>query len=137
MSGFKWSEKSTEIALALAEGKTQQQVADECEVSDRTIRRYLAEGDFAAEVDRLSLMIGISGRAERLRIAMRAVRQKVRDDGTVTTDRDLLDWLKFAQSETDGIKLDLASIAEAQAQVAGPGPDRPDRKGKGKQKRRS
>jgi hypothetical protein len=38
-------------------------------------------------------------------MAMRAVRQKVRPDGTVETDKDVLDWLKFAQSETTGIKL--------------------------------
>jgi hypothetical protein len=31
----------------------------------------------------------------------------------IRTDRDLLDWLKFAQSETDGIKLDLAKLAAA------------------------
>jgi hypothetical protein len=44
-------------------------------------------------------------RAERLRIAMRALRQKVRADGTVETDKDVLDWLKYAQSETTGIRL--------------------------------
>jgi hypothetical protein len=41
------------------------------------------------------------------------IRQKTAEDGTVTTKADLLDWLKFAQSETDGIKLDLARIAAA------------------------
>jgi hypothetical protein len=50
-------------------------------------------------------MIDVSSRAERLRMAMRAVRQKVRPDGTLETDKDVLDWLKFAQSETTGIKL--------------------------------
>jgi len=50
-------------------------------------------------------MIDISSRAERLRMAMRVVRQKVRADGTLETDKDVLDWLKFAQSETTGIKL--------------------------------
>jgi hypothetical protein len=50
-------------------------------------------------------MIDISSRAERLRTAMRVVRQKVRPDGTLETDKDVLDWLKYAQSETTGIKL--------------------------------
>jgi len=36
---------------------------------------------------------------------MRVVRQKVREDGTPETEKDLLDWLKYAQSETTGIKL--------------------------------
>jgi transcriptional regulator with XRE-family HTH domain len=132
MSDFKWAEKTTAAALLLAEGHTQQQAADKVGVSRRTVERWVSDIGFAAEVDRLSLMIGISGRAERLRIAMRAVRQKVWDDGTVTTDKDLLDWLKFAQSETDGIKLDLTAVADAQASVAGSGSNRTNRKGKGK-----
>ena len=36
---------------------------------------------------------------------MRVVRQKVREDGTPETEKDLVDWLKYAQSETTGIKL--------------------------------
>lgn len=60
-------------------------------------------------------MIGIASRAERLRIAQRVARQKVNDEGLVSTEKDLLDWLKFAQSETDGIKLDLAKLAAVSA----------------------
>lgn len=65
-----------------------------------------------AEVDRLSLMVDVSSRAERLRITMRAVRQKT-PGNKILTDKDLLDWLKFAQSETDGLKLDLAKLETA------------------------
>ena len=36
---------------------------------------------------------------------MRAVRQKVGPDGTVETEKDVFDWLKFAQSETTGIQV--------------------------------
>lgn len=65
-------------------------------------------------------MIGIASRAERLRFAMRVVRQKTK--GTIETDKDLLDWLKFAQSETEGVKLDLSKLAttfaENEASVA-------------------
>jgi len=52
---------------------------------------------------------------------MRAVRQKVRADGTVETDKDVLDWLKFAQSETTGIKLGFSKgeLAEMDAQFDG------------------
>jgi transcriptional regulator with XRE-family HTH domain len=124
MTDFKWNPKTSKAATLLAQGYTRQQVADEVGVSARTIYHWLSELGFSAEVDRLSLMIGVAARAERLRIAQRVARQKVRDD-VVETDRDLLDWLKFAQGETDGIKLDLAALATAfadpQAPVAGEG----------------
>jgi len=113
MSQFKWSENRTMAAIGLAEGKTQTQVAEDCGIDRRTIIRWLAYPEFSAEVDRLSLMVGIAGRAERLRIAQRIVRQKTGDTGILETKADLLDWLKFAQSETDGIKLDLAKLATA------------------------
>lgn len=110
-SGFKWTKQKSDAAIALSQGRTQADVAAEVGVSDRAIRKWLAEPEFAAEVDRLSVMVNISSRAERLRIAMRVARQKVHEDGTVLTDKDILEWLKFAQSETDGIKLDLTRLA--------------------------
>ena len=113
MSVFKWTRKKEAAALLLAQGYTEAEAASAANVTDRTIRRWKADLDFSLEVDRLSLMVGVSQKAERLRIAMRAVRQKLKDDGKVRTARDLLDWLKFAQSETDGAKIDLASIFEA------------------------
>ena len=50
---------------------------------------------------------------------MRVVRQKVRADGTPETEKDLLDWLKFAQSETTGIKVGFprGEVAELDAQI--------------------
>lgn len=110
MAGFKWTDKTREAALMLAEGKTRETVAKELNVAERTIYRWLHDTNFAAEVDRLSLMIGISSRAERLRIAMRVVRQKI-GETEIKSDKDILDWLKFSQSETDGIKLDLSRLA--------------------------
>jgi hypothetical protein len=107
---FDWTEKRTQAALALAEGKTKQEVADEIEVERKTIYNWLAVSEFAAEVDRLSLMVGVASRAERLPLAMRVVRQKTKGTSP-DTDKDLLEWLKFAQSETDGIKLDLTKLA--------------------------
>src|SRR5689334_10583927 len=121
MSGFHWTYKSSAAAVGLAEGKTRQEVAAEVGVTERTLYRWIADTEFWAEVNRLSLMVGIAGRAERLRIAMRVLRQKIKDDGKVDTDKDALDWLRFAQSETDGVKLDLTALFEAQASVAGQG----------------
>jgi hypothetical protein len=102
---FHWSSKRHKAALALAEGQSQQAVAEATGVCRKTICNWLCVTEFAAEVDRLSCMIDIASRAERLRMVMRVVRQKVRADGTPDTEKDLLDWLKFAQSETTGIKL--------------------------------
>lgn len=53
MSGFKWDDETTATAIGLAEGKTQQEVAAEVGVDDRTIRRWLQDTEFASEVDRL------------------------------------------------------------------------------------
>ena len=116
---FHWSSKRHKAALALAEGQSQQAVAESIGVCRKTICNWLCVMEFAAEVDRLSCMIDVSSRAERLRIAMRAVRQKVRADGTLETERDLLDWLKYAQSETTGIKLGFSKgeAAELDAQI--------------------
>lgn len=113
ITSFKWTPTRKFVAEGLAEGQTQQAIAAEANISDRTIRLWLAEVEFAAEVDRLSLMTGISSRAERLRIAKRVIRQKVDDKTGIETEKDILEWLKFAQGETDGIKLDLTKIAAA------------------------
>lgn len=119
---FEWNEKRTAAAIALAEGRTEQDIADTLELERKTLWNWKQVPEFAAEVDRLSLMVNIAGRAERLRIAMRVARQRVREDG-VDTEKDLLDWLKFAQSETDGVKLDLSKLAafgETDASLADP-----------------
>ena len=108
-----WNEERGAAAMALAEGKTQLQVAELVGVTDRTIRNWLDDDRFVAEIDRLSLMVGVASRAERLRWVNRVVAQRVREeDGFIITERDLLDWLKFAQSETDGAKIDLSKLAE-------------------------
>jgi hypothetical protein len=112
-SGFRWSPAKSTAALALAAGKTRKEAAEEAEVTDRSVYSWLQDPEFSAEVDRLSLMVGIASRAERLRLAQRVVRQRTNDDGELTTKADLLDWLKFAQSETDGIRLDLTKLAAA------------------------
>lgn len=112
---FEWTPKRTAAAMALAQGDTREQVASDVGVTRKTIYNWLLAADFAAEVDRLSSMVDISSRAHRLRLAMRVVRSKVQDD-VPQTDKDLLDWLRFAQSETQGVKLDLARLLEVYAQ---------------------
>jgi hypothetical protein len=109
---FRWSKPRETAAMKLAEGYTQAEAAKAANVAQRTVERWVADPEFSAEVDRLTHMVGIAMRAERLRIAMRAVRQKTKD-GLVLTEKDLLDWLKYAQGETDGVKLDLAALIES------------------------
>ena len=85
---FHWSSKRQKAALALAEGQSQQAVAEAIGVCRKTICNWLCVTEFLAEVDRLSCMIDVASRAERLRIAMRVVRQKVSADGTPETEKD-------------------------------------------------
>lgn len=112
-SAFQWTQKKEMAALSLAKGETQIEAAEQAGVTDRAIRKWLNVPEFSEEVDRLSLMIEAASRAYRLRIANRAIRQMVKDGGFVATNRDVLDWLKYAQGETDGVKLDMVNLLDA------------------------
>lgn len=102
---FEWNPERSEAALQLAQGKSQQKSADAAGVSKQSIVNWLKHPDFAAEVDKLSLMVGPASKAERVRIAMRVIQQKVRDDGTLDTKADLLDWVKFVSTEISGLTI--------------------------------
>ncbi len=112
VSVFEWTAEKSRTAILLAEGNTQKYVAEAIGKNVRTVERWLTDIEFSAEVDRLSVMTGIASKAERLRIAKRVIRQKTMD-GIIKTDKDILEWLKFAQGETDGVKLDLAALRAA------------------------
>lgn len=109
---FNWNEVRSKAACLLASGYSKQEVADELQIARSTIYEWLNYPEFDAEVDRLSLMVGIASRAERLRLVNRVIRQHVRSSGEIITEKDILDWLKFAQSETSGAKIDLSKLAE-------------------------
>lgn len=124
---FKWNKKRSNVAIYLSMGLTVKEAAQKAGAGERTIYEWKKHLRFLAEIDRLSLMTDIAGRAGRLRIAKRMVRKKEEE-----SDKDLLDWLKYAQSETDGIKLDIAAIAEASALMAdggssGTGENKPEK----------
>lgn len=124
-SGFKWTRNRDIAAVSLADGDTQIEAAEKAGVTTRTIRNWLSKDEFSIEVDRLTLMMGVSTRAKRLQIVKRVIRGRVENTEYPMSKADLLDWLKFAQSETDGIKLDLAAFFAAAASVAGSGSNRP------------
>jgi len=123
MSHFRWSKKAETAAITLANGHTQEETGDIAGVNRRTIQRWLNNPEFAEEVDRLTFLTGIANKAERLRQAKRVVRSL-----GISTEKDLLDWLKYVQGETDGVKLDLtelfAALYENDPPVAGSGPSR-------------
>lgn len=108
MSSFRWTKKHEAAAIALANGETQKEAGDKAGVVERTVQRWLDVPEFAEEVDRLTFLTGIAAKAERLRMAKRII---ARLDNN--TERDLLDWLKYAQGETDGVKLGLAELFAA------------------------
>lgn len=120
MSHFRWTKKAEAAAIALANGRTQEEAGDIAGINRRTIQRWLDDAEFAEEVDRLTFLTGVANKAERLRHAKRVVRTL-----GIYTEKDLLDWLKYIQGETDGVKLDLtelfAALNENDPPVAGSG----------------
>jgi len=121
MSCFEWTLKRQDAALLLSDGYTEPETAGQIGVSERTVRRWKTVPEFEAEVNRLAVMTGAAHRAERLKLAKRTVRKLMG-----RTNKDLLEWLKYIQSETDGAKIDLtdiiAAFSEAGASVAGSEP---------------
>lgn len=113
IAAFEWTQKKESAALSLARGETQKAAAATAGVAERTLRYWMNEPEFTEEVDRLTLMVDIASRAHRLRIANRVIRQFVKDNETIPTSKDILDWLKYAQGETDGVKLDMAALIDA------------------------
>jgi len=121
MAEFKWNKKRQEVAILLADGYTIAETSESTGVPPRTISRWKANIDFQSEVDRLSLMVGIANKGERLRLAKKIIRGLEKKQHP--TQKDLLEWVKYAQSETDGIKLDIASLIDAATSLAGSGSD--------------
>lgn len=107
-----WTESRCAAVGALALGYSYDHAAKEAGVCSKTIYNWMRDPEFCAEVDRMTIMIGESSRAERLRQAMRVLRSLQNEAGVLRTNKDSLDWLKYMQSETDGVKLDLGKLTE-------------------------
>lgn len=120
MSHYEWTPKKNKAVIMLAQGHKIEETAEAVGVAKRTILRWKGDIEFMQEMDRLSLMMDVANRSERLRIAMRYIRKL---DSKERTNKDILDWIRFAQSETQGARVDLtdiiAAISEAGASVAG------------------
>ena len=111
-----WSDEQSRAAVMLAEGYTKADVSREIGVHASTITRWTQNEEFAEEVDRLSLMYGLASKAERMRLIKRAAREFERDGKPDVSGFTLLDLLKEARMQTEGVKLDILSILTANQQ---------------------
>jgi len=125
ISDFDWTPQRSEAAEMLAEGYRLKEVAEKIGVDVRSIYNWRQEAEFEKEVNRLTMMRGLAIRAERARVAKRAIRKMIDEEtGDLKTSKDPLDWLKYLQSETNGAIFsipELAALAENAVSVAGPG----------------
>lgn len=124
MANFKWTKRKSEVAVLLADGFTIVETSAQTGVPTRTIDYWKSNIEFQTEIDRLSLMVGIANKGERLRLAKKIIRDITKRQHP--TQKDLLEWMKYAQSETDGVKLDIASLIDAATSMAGSGHDGSD-----------
>ena len=102
-----WNEDRAKACCMLAEGKSITLVAKEIGCSADTIDAWRGAPEFAAEVDRLTLMTGIALPAHRMRIIKAAIDQRIAEDGTVLSKKDILEWMKLANEEMEGVRTTL------------------------------
>lgn len=103
-----WSGLASEIVVHLAAGLSDTETAKLLDTNRMAIWRLRQIPEFMEELDRLTMMTGAAQRAERMRTVKRIIarleRQALESNKIGDT---LLDYLKFAQSETDGATLNL------------------------------
>jgi hypothetical protein len=110
---FPWNETTSRACVLLADGYKVSHVAKECGVSVHTIERWREHGEFSSEVEKLSLVTGAAQSSWRMRFIKQAIRQSIKEDGSIKTKRDVLDWLKLAREEQDGSKLFIDRMIES------------------------
>lgn len=126
---FIWTDEREEAARLLAENYTNGEVAKRVGVSSSTITNWKKLDEFDAEVDKLSLIYGAASKAERMRLITKAARQFVKENGEIDTGKDsLLDYLREARMQTEGMRLGIletiTAIEQATGLVTDSGPDR-------------
>lgn len=107
---FVWTEKRSQVAIAISHGKTKGKAAIEAGISRTTVYNWSLHPDFGAEIDRLSKMSKAASKGWRLRMINRLIDQKIRADGTIECKADISELLKMAAAESDGQILDLSSF---------------------------
>jgi len=125
MDDWKWTKRKNKSCALLAAGSTIKEAAEAAGVDERTIYRWKNDPVFFKELCDLTLTTGIALRSERLILAKRVIKKL-----EANTEKDLLDWLKYAAQETDGLKLGVAdelaelltAFIEGSEPLAGSGP---------------
>lgn len=103
-SPFAWNPRRAQAAVDLANGYTWSQVEDRVGISETQLWRWTRHPEFSAEVDRLSLLAGVAGKAARVRLLKSAINQQISEDGKIDTKKDILDWLKLLRDEMSGLE---------------------------------
>lgn len=116
VTGFTWSDMKSKVAVELAKGLSPAEIIRENEditVSESTIYNWKQIPAFAMEVDKLTFMYGYGSKAERMRLINKAIRQYIRDDMIDTGRTELIDWMREARMNVDGVRLDIAHMLAA------------------------
>lgn len=113
MAKWKWTKRKNEACAMLAAGHTIKETAEKIKVDERTIYRWKNVPEFYRELNDLTLTTGLALKGERLRLAKRIVAEiqgEAKRNNEPVTRKDILDWLKYAAEETDGLKLGIADL---------------------------
>jgi len=118
-----WTHQMGKAAVLLAQGYTNAEVArdEEVDVNRSTITRWRRYEEFEAEVDRLSLMYGLASKPARMRLIQQAARQFIDNEGKIDVSGfNLLDLLKEARMQMEGVQIGILNELEAFDAKAGP-----------------
>lgn len=85
----------------LGEGIPATQTAKALGIAASTVQTWKRKPGFRMELDRRTLQLGMSRKAERIRFAQQAIEQaRDKDTGMINTQKDPLEWLKYIAHET-------------------------------------
>ena len=92
-------------------GFTNAAMAAAVEIHVNTLYLWKRDPEFNELVDRLTVTSGLAVKSNRIRFA-KGVIQKIADEretkGQLPTEKDTLDWLKYIQSEAEGLRIGLS-----------------------------
>ena len=100
MSGFNPSQNQEKAIISLGGGDKPEKAADIAGVSERTIYRWLENPEFKAMVDEITVKSELATVGGRLRVAYRVAQGRMLNS-IPKSDKDLLDWLKYIQTEME------------------------------------
>lgn len=98
---FVWDDVKLKAAEGMARGDNRQSLAETLNTTDRTLRRWAEHPDFQRKIDEIIQDIDIAQKSERIKIAKKVIRAKMKDEDPENwTKKDLLEWLKYVGEET-------------------------------------